>query len=149
MMLETISPEAQPAEPERAPGRPGTTLLANALEGLEGRFLAQRLGRGQARTILHIARDQPRMAFIARVMRFFAPAVEIVSIPAWDCLPYDRVSPNLGLMAERLAALARLAQGPAQKPRLVLTSANAILQKVPARHDNDVLAMLRGFQVHD
>src|SRR5918997_1904924 len=89
MMLETIFPEAQPAESEGAPTRPAATLLANALEGLEGRFLAQRLARGEARTVLHVARDQPRMAFIARVVRFFAPEVEIVSVPAWDCLPYD------------------------------------------------------------
>jgi transcription-repair coupling factor (superfamily II helicase) len=113
------------------PERPRATLLANALDGLEGRFLADRLLRGRARQILHVARDQPRMAFVAGVARFFAPRLDIVTVPAWDCLPYDRVSPNAVVMAERLASLARLAEGPGEKPQLVLTTANAVLQKVP------------------
>ena len=46
------------------------------------------------------------MGLLAGMVRFFAPEVEIVEIPAWDCLPYDRISPNAGIMAERLRALA-------------------------------------------
>ena len=129
-MLETLSPAAPTAEPLARPDRPRHTLLAHALDGLEARFLADRLARGAAHTILHVARDLPRMAFLASAVRFFAPEVEIVQIPAWDCLPYDRISPNTQIMAERLAALGRLAAGRGEKPRLVLTSANAVLQKV-------------------
>ena len=28
--------------------------------------------------------------------RFFAPLLEVMNLPAWDCLPYDRVSPQPG-----------------------------------------------------
>ena len=108
----------------------GTTLLANALEGLDGHFLASRLQRGRTRCILHIARDAPRAALLEQLVRFFAPEVEIVTVPAWDCLPYDRISPNPELMAQRLAALGTLAGPPATRPRLVLTTANAIVQRV-------------------
>ncbi|HEX6010687.1 MAG TPA: transcription-repair coupling factor, partial [Geminicoccaceae bacterium] len=124
---------ADAATEDRAPrARPqGLTLLANAPEGLEAMHLASRLRRGHASSILHVARDGPRMAFLAGMVRFAAPEVEVVAVPAWDCLPYDRVSPNTGIMAERLRALARLAGGPGRQLRLVLTSANAVVQKVP------------------
>ncbi len=108
----------------------GMTLLANALEGLDGRFLAARLQRGATSCVLHVARDAPRAALLEQLVRFFAPEVEIVSVPAWDCLPYDRISPNAEVMAQRLAALGTLAGPPAARPRLVLTTANAIVQRM-------------------
>ena len=122
-----VRPGGEPA----ATGKRGATLLANAPDGIDALFLAERLGRGKAPTWLHILRDGQRLPTVARLVRFFAPAVEIVPVPAWDCLPYDRVSPTGTVMAERLAALARLARGPGQAPRLILTTANAIVQLVP------------------
>ena len=54
--------------------------------------------------------------------------------PAWDCLPYDRVSPVADIVARRLATLARLIQ-PITKPLVLLTTVNAVLQRVrAARH---------------
>ncbi len=111
--------------------RPEAILLANAPDGLEAAWLAGRLRRGQAPTILHVAHDGARLRFLAGMVAFFAPEIEIVEIPAWDCLPYDRISPSAGIMAERLRALGRLAAGPGRAKRLVLTTANAIVQKVP------------------
>ena len=55
------------------------------------------------------------------------------AFPAWDCLPYDRVSPNPSLVSERIATLGRLL-GKAERPRLVLTTVNALVQRVPPRH---------------
>ena len=110
---------------------PEAILLANAPDGLEAAWLAGRLRRGQAATILHVAHDGARLRFLAGMVAFFAPEIEIVEIPAWDCLPYDRISPSAGIMAERLRALGRLAAGPGRAKRLVLTTANAIVQKVP------------------
>jgi transcription-repair coupling factor (superfamily II helicase) len=128
-------PQAEPAHDAVVPGATGRSraiLLANALEGLDAVHLAARLKRGGgAGSLLHVARDGPRLALLERLVRFFAPEVEIVAIPAWDCLPYDRVSPSAAVMAERLRALARLAAGPGRGPRLVLTTANALVQKVP------------------
>src|SRR5919106_1353752 len=71
--------------------------------------------------------------FLAELARFFAPELELVALPAWDCLPYDRVSPNQDIMAERLDALARLLdeRRRGQAPRLILTTVNALLQKLP------------------
>ena len=60
------------------------------------------------------------------------PEAEILRFPAWDCLPYDRVSPNPALVSERIATLARLLEKPAG-PRIVLTTVNALVQRVPPR----------------
>ena len=72
------------------------------------------------------------MARLAEALAFFAPEIEVLRFPAWDCLPYDRVSPNPEIVSERIATLARLLE-PAAKPRLVLTTVNALVQRVPPR----------------
>ena len=74
------------------------------------------------------------MAAIADAIGFFAPSVEPLILPAWDCLPYDRVSPNAGVSARRMATLARLAHmEETEKPVILLTTANALLQRLPPR----------------
>src|SRR5689334_11483503 len=88
----------------------------------------------QGRAVLHVARDDARMASLASAVGFFAPEIETLTFPAWDCLPYDRVSPNSELVSRRLDTLVRLARQPKQTgPRLVITTVAAILQRVPAR----------------
>ena len=69
------------------------------------------------------------MRAIASTAPFFAPELEVVQFPAWDCLPYDRASPTLRVMAERVAALHRL-QAKAKGAQLVLTTATAVTQRV-------------------
>ena len=121
-----------PAAAATAPKTAGRRILvAKALPGLEARFAADRLARGDADTLLYVTRDAQRSTALAALVRFFAPEIEVLTLPAWDCLPYDRVSPNATVVAERLATLHTLAQGPAGQPRLVLVSANALVQKLP------------------
>ena len=51
-----------------------------------------------------------------------------MEFPAWDCLPYDRVSPNAGVVAQRMTALSRLARVKGRdKPSVLLTTVNAAL----------------------
>jgi transcription-repair coupling factor (superfamily II helicase) len=56
----------------------------------------------------------------------------VVRLPAWDCLPYDRVSPATDVIARRLSALSRFNQG-ARAPLVVLTTVAAVLQRVVPR----------------
>ena len=42
-------------------------------------------------------------------LRYFAPDLDVLSFPSWDCQPYDRVSPNAGVVARRMTTLSRLA----------------------------------------
>lgn len=71
------------------------------------------------------------MATLGAAVRFFAPGLNVIEFPAWDCLPYDRVSPNPDIVARRLDALGRLAES--QGSLLVLTTVSAVLQRVPSR----------------
>ncbi|OYV25296.1 MAG: transcription-repair coupling factor, partial [Acidocella sp. 20-63-7] len=100
-------------------------------EGVDALALVRRLGE-QDGPVLHISRDDTRLAALAEEIGFFGPEIEVISLPAWDCLPYDRVSPNGAIIAERIAALSRLQASPGKK-RIVLTTVNAALQKVTPR----------------
>ncbi len=95
--------------------------------------LLDRRSREHDGVLLHVARDDARMASMAEQLAFFSPNVEILKFPAWDCLPYDRVSPNPAIVSERIATLAQLLE-PAQGRRIVLTTMNALVQRVPLRH---------------
>ncbi|GGE45021.1 transcription-repair-coupling factor [Agaricicola taiwanensis] len=118
----------------------GHRSLSRVPEGLDALVIAD-LARGQARqnrdapaAVLHVARDGERLAAIERALGFFAPDIEVLPFPAWDCLPYDRSSPNAAVTARRMTTLARLArtkQG--DMPRVVLTTANAAVQRVATR----------------
>ena len=58
----------------------------------------------------------------------------MLQFPAWDCLPYDRVSPHGAIVAQRMTTLSRLARVKGrEKPAVLLTTVNAALQRVPAR----------------
>jgi transcription-repair coupling factor (superfamily II helicase) len=102
-----------------------------APEGFDAILLARRRAEHKG-AVLHVTRDDTRMARLHEAMAFFAPEVEVVRFPAWDCLPYDRVSPNPAIVSERIAALARLLE-PSDRPRIVLTTVNALVQRVPPR----------------
>src|SRR5512145_677954 len=83
--------------------------------------------------LLHVARDDRRLEAIAEGVAFFAPKVRVVPFPAWDTVPYDRIGPNSEIVARRIAALARLAAAVRKEPTLVVTTVNAVLQRVPPR----------------
>ncbi|MBV9786073.1 MAG: transcription-repair coupling factor [Acidisphaera sp.] len=105
-----------------------------APEGWDAILLSRRRAELEAGTpLLHVARDDARMARLAEALAFFAPTIDVLRFPAWDCLPYDRVSPNPELVAERITTLTRLLE-PEQRPRIVLTTVNALVQRVPPRH---------------
>ncbi|MGE4063649.1 MAG: transcription-repair coupling factor [Rhodospirillaceae bacterium] len=107
-------------------------ILSGVPEGFDALVLAERARAAFRDSTLHVARDELRLTALAEAVAFFAPDVEIVTVPAWDCLPYDRVSPNSEVVARRIDALTRLTQPPAQgRCRLVITTVSAILQRVP------------------
>ncbi|MCW2309784.1 transcription-repair coupling factor (superfamily II helicase) [Rhodobium gokarnense] len=118
--------------------RHSSATLAGVVDGLEA-MVAARLtmagfGKGKGPALAFVVRDGGRMAAIADAIGFFAPSVEPLILPAWDCLPYDRVSPNAGVSARRMATLARLAHMEAtERPVILLTTANALLQRLPPR----------------
>ncbi|MDX2144181.1 MAG: transcription-repair coupling factor [Rhodospirillaceae bacterium] len=107
-------------------------ILAGVPDGYDALVLAERVRAAQRDGALHIARDEGRLAALSDAVAFFAPDVEIVTLPAWDCLPYDRVSPKPDVVARRIDALCRLTEPVAQgRCRLIITTVSAALQRVP------------------
>jgi transcription-repair coupling factor (superfamily II helicase) len=86
-------------------------------------------GQSHSSRAVIIAADEAAMRALADTVPVFAPEVEVVTFPAWDCLPYDRSSPALRLMAERMAALHAL-QAPRVGPQLLIATANAAAQRL-------------------
>jgi transcription-repair coupling factor (superfamily II helicase) len=120
---------------------PGASLtFSSAPDGFDAlivadaaRALAPDAGRRPV-TLLHIARDGQRMAALEGGLAFAAPDVEVLALPAWDCQPYDRVGPSAAVSARRMTTLARLARpNLGDRPRVLLTTVNAALQRVAAR----------------
>ncbi|HSM54133.1 MAG TPA: transcription-repair coupling factor, partial [Erythrobacter sp.] len=87
------------------------------------------LARATNGRAVFIAPDEAAMRSVADAAKFFAPELEVIELPAWDCLPYDRASPALSVSARRLAALHRLQTGKAGT-QLLVTTVNAVLQRV-------------------
>ena len=102
--------------------------LAQVARGAQPLVMAD-LARASKGRAVFIAPDDSAMRSIVDAAAFFAPELEVIEFPAWDSLPYDRASPALSISARRLSALFRLQAGKA-KAQLVVTTANAVLQRV-------------------
>lgn len=115
----------------------GTATVCGAPEGLDALVFADtaRLRRG---VNVFIARDDSRAAAFVSELDFFAPGLEVLRLPAWDCQPYDRISPSPRVAARRAATLARLASGDLPETCLIVTTVNAMAQRCPPQ---DVLAL--------
>ena len=91
-------------------------------------WLLADLARATKGRAIYVAADEAAMRGAAETAHYFAPEIELLSFPAWDCLPYDRASPSLRSTSERLACLAAL-QRPKAGPQLLITTINAITQR--------------------
>ncbi|MCX7889148.1 MAG: transcription-repair coupling factor [Rhodobacteraceae bacterium] len=104
--------------------------LSGAPEGFDALLVARELARGQP--VIHVARDDRRMEAMRAALAFFAPEAPVMTLPAWDSLPFDRVWHNPGLAAARMAPLAALAGGVGGR-LILLTTLNAATQRMPPR----------------
>lgn len=113
--------------------------IFGAPEGQDARILAD-LARDivpEDSVLVHVALDDARISSLVESLAFFAPDVHVICLPAWDCLPYDRVSPHADIEAARVSAMARLLEWDKEAkryPRILLTSVNALVQRVMPRH---------------
>ena len=110
--------------------------LAGVPDGLAPLVLArltEEAGGLAPALLLHVARDDRRLEALTEGLRFFAPKVRVLPLPAWDTVPYDRIGPNAEIVATRIATLARLAAAPRKGATVVLTTVNALLQRLPRR----------------
>lgn len=107
--------------------------LGGAPEGLDALIVAERV-KASGGVGLFVARDYQRSGAFVQAFQFFTQDIEVLEYPAWDCLPYDRLSPTAGIAAQRMATLTRLAQRkPDDAPVLVVTTVSAAMQRTPPR----------------
>lgn len=131
-----MSTSKLPSLPVESLLRRSPAIAGGVPEGLDAVLLgglARHARPGNA--VLHVARDANRLSTLAEAIPFFAPDVQVLSFPAWDGVPYDRVAPNAETIAERIATLSALIErAPHEKrPLVVLTTIHAALQRVPPR----------------
>jgi transcription-repair coupling factor (superfamily II helicase) len=112
---------------------PGRLVLTGAPGGYDA-WLAAEAARRRNGVVLFVTADDSAAQSIADAIGFFAPDLRVLSFPAWDCLPYDRLSPKPDIESSRLATLATLAaRGRNDGPVIVVAPVNALLQRVPPR----------------
>ncbi|WP_455481329.1 transcription-repair coupling factor [Bartonella sp. B12(2025)] len=118
---------------------PQNTSAHMIFNGVTGGFEAFTLAKlsseiAQDKPLIYVVRDGTKIAHLQQVLNFIEPNLPVLQFPAWDCLPYDRVSPGIAVMAHRLSALAHI-ENLRKSPRaaVILTTVNAIMQKLPPR----------------
>lgn len=106
-------------------------VMGGAPEGFDAKLVLAEVAKSGG-PVVHVARDDKRMEMMRVALQFFAPDMPVVTFPGWDCLPFDRVSPNADISSTRMATLAALVH---QMPKefVLLTTLNAATQRVPAR----------------
>ncbi|AQX30715.1 transcription-repair coupling factor [Bartonella schoenbuchensis] len=110
-------------------------ILDGIIDGFESFALAQLSSEiAQDKPLVYIVRDGTKISHVQQVLNFIEPNLPVLQFPAWDCLPYDRVSPGIAITARRLSTLAHISHLH-KNPRsaIILTTANAIIQKLPPR----------------
>ena len=114
-----------------AKGQQARLTVSGVPQGYDA-YVAAEAARRRGGLVLFVALDDVQADAVERSLGFFAPQMPVLAFPAWDCLPYDRVSPKPDIESKRLATLAALARD-SGKPCVIVTTINAVLQRVPPK----------------
>ena len=106
--------------------------LSSVAEGYDA-FLLDDFAQS-AKDLLYVVSDGTELARVADLLEYLNPTLQVLRFPAWDTVPYDRVSPNVNVVAARIRTLSELSLRPTPtQPRVVVTSAGALMQKLPPK----------------
>ena len=108
-----------------------SAVLRGALKGIDALAVAEAAARNKATSCIHISANDAEMEDMREslIVNGVEPS-SVMMFPAWDCLPYDRVSPNATLVGHRLNCLAQLVRSKSAR-KIVLTTVNAWIQRIP------------------
>lgn len=98
-------------------------------EGFDGFVLSKYLKKFSDQSFVYVVKNEARMLHLQDFLEFFEPSQQVLTFPAWDCLPYDRVSPRAEIMSQRMKVLSELKS--ATRPICLITTVRSILQRVP------------------
>jgi transcription-repair coupling factor (superfamily II helicase) len=122
-----------------APGRSKRQMPASAVAVA---LAEQQIDLGA--TWVYLASSDRRAEEIGRALAWLAPAIEVLVLPPWDCLPYDRASPAREVMGRRVAVLRRLRAG--DIARVLLVSPESLVQRLPP---GDTIGAIFPVTLHD
>ncbi|WP_336628931.1 MULTISPECIES: transcription-repair coupling factor [unclassified Microbacterium] len=109
-------------------------LLASA--GMDAPMLAglleRRAAAGKPAALLVVAPTGRRAESLAAALGSYLPGAEILSFPAWETLPHERLSPSPDTVGRRLEVLRRMRVWSQERPLVVVASVRAALQPVAA-----------------
>ena len=81
---------------------------------------------------------------IAHDLRVYLGPDDVDTFPAWETLPFERVSPNVETMGRRLRTMWRL-RNPERSPRVVVAPVRALVQRLgPHVEDVDPVVLAKG-----
>ena len=107
--------------------------IASVVDGYDA-FLLGDVYDKTSSDILYIVSNGITLENTVDLLHTLYPTVEVFKLPAWDTVPYDRVSPNVNIIAERVQTLCELAKHQtAKKPRIIVASVGAVMQKLPLK----------------
>ena len=101
-------------------------LDAPALAGL----LDKRRAAGQPPALLTVVPTGRRAESLAAALGAYIPDAEVVTFPAWETLPHERLSPSPDTVGQRLQTLRRIAEWTGDHPLVVVASVRAALQPI-------------------
>ncbi|WP_144877086.1 transcription-repair coupling factor [Microbacterium sp. 1.5R] len=101
-------------------------LDAPALAGL----LGKRRAAGQPASLLAVVPTGRRAESLSQALAAYLPEAEVVTFPAWETLPHERLSPSPDTVGQRLQTLRRIADWSGEKPLVVVASVRAALQPI-------------------
>jgi hypothetical protein len=65
--------------------RPGRTAVSGVPQGLDAMLLPEIAKAAGKRITVHVAVDDQRAAVLADQLAYFAPKLDILRFPGWDC----------------------------------------------------------------
>ena len=93
-------------------------------------FILSQIYQASNKDILFITKDDDIAQTSLAILKFIDPQINIITFPAWDCLPYDRVSPKKEIMVERLKSLFELNSKLKTQKNIIIVTIPSLVQKV-------------------
>ncbi|MGW9628184.1 transcription-repair coupling factor [Microbacterium sp. NPDC055521] len=113
-----------------------TDAEISAVDGLDAPIIAgllrKRASSGKPASALIITPTGRRAESVAAALGAYLGDTEILTFPAWETLPHERLSPSPDTVGKRLDTLRRVVTWTGEKPLVVVASVRAALQPLAA-----------------
>ncbi len=117
-------------------GWSSTDADISLVDGLDAPAIAGLLGRrasaGHPASVLVVTPTGRRAESVAAALGAYLDDAEILTFPAWETLPHERLSPSPDTVGRRLDTLRRITTWSGERPLVVVASVRAALQPLAA-----------------